>query len=272
MPKKDSSSSRSSGRRAVVTGASSGIGAAFARRLAGDRYDLVLVARDKQRLDELAAELTQRHGAQVTTLAADLTKTASLRKVERAVAADDGLEILINNAGFGTMGQFAELEIDREEEELRLNALAVLRLTHAALPGMIARRRGAVVNVSSLAGLQPAPTNATYAATKAFVNAFSESIHEELRGTGVQVQALCPGFTRTEFQARAGIDTSAIPEVAWMDADEVVEASLSGLRRGEVVCVPGVLNRLLATAVTAIPRPITRQIMGIAARQMLRNH
>jgi short-subunit dehydrogenase len=271
MAKKEASPSRGSGRRALVTGASSGIGAAFARRLAGDRYDLVLVARDKDRLNDLATELSGEHGIDVTPLPADLTKTVSLRKVERAIAADDTLEILINNAGFGTMGQFAELDVDREEEEVRLNALAVLRLTHAALPGMIARRRGAVVNVSSLAGLQPAPTNATYAATKAFVNAFTESIHEELRGTGVQVQALCPGFTRTEFQERAGIDVSTIPEVAWMDASEVVEASLSGLRRGEVVCVPGVLNRLLATAVTTIPRPITRQIMGMAARQILRH-
>ena len=270
MAKQDASHSRGSGRRALITGASSGIGAAFAKRLASDRYDLILVARNKERLGELAAHLSERHEVQVTALPADLTKTASLRKVERAIAADEGLEVLINNAGFGTMGRFAELDVDREEEEVRLNALALLRLTHAALPGMIARRRGAVINVSSMAGMQPAPTNATYAATKAFVNAFTESIHEELRGSGVQVQALCPGFTRTEFQERAGIDVSGIPEIAWMEADEVVEASLSGLRRGEVVCVPGVLNRLLATAVAAIPRPITRQIMGAAARQILR--
>lgn len=271
MAKKNAAqSSLSSGRRALITGASSGIGAAFAKRLAGDRYDLILVARNRERLADLAKSLSANYGVQATPLVADLTKTQSLRKVERAVAGDDALELIINNAGFGTMGQFAELDVDREDEEVRLNALALMRLTRAALPGMIARRRGAVINVSSLAGMQPAPTNATYAATKAFVNAFTESIHEELRGTGVQVQALCPGFTRTEFQERAGIDTSQIPDIAWMEADDVVEASLSGLRRGEVVCVPGVLNRLLANAASALPRPITRQILGIAARQLLR--
>jgi short-subunit dehydrogenase len=271
MPtKKVSKKSATSKRSALVTGASSGIGAAFAKRLASDGYDLILVARDKDRLGVLAKHLSDRHGVEVRVLAADLTKTVSLRKVERAVVADDRLELLVNNAGFGTKGPFSDSDVDREDEEVRLNALALLRLTRAALPGMLKQRRGAVINVSSMAALQPTANNATYAATKAFVNTLTESIHEELRGSGVQVQALCPGFTRTEFQQRAGIDASAIPEFAWMDADEVVEASLNGLRKGEVVCVPGILNRLLATTVTAIPRPIARQVLGVASRQMLR--
>lgn len=258
------------GRRALVTGASSGIGEAFARRLARDRYDLTLVARNKERLEALAEKLSARHGVGVQVVAADLTKTQPLRRVERIVDNDDRLEILVNNAGFGTMGQFAELDIAVEEEEIRLNVVALVRLTRAALPAMLARRRGAIINVSSMAGFQPGPTTTTYAATKAYVNSFTEGLYEEIQGSGVQVQALCPGFTRTEFQQRAHIDTSALPALAWMEADEVVDASLAGLNRGEVVCVPGLLNRFLASTVMSIPRPVARRILGMAARQVMR--
>ncbi len=260
-----------SGRRALVTGASSGIGEAFALRLARDRYDLVLVARNAERLENLATKLREDYGTGVKVLPADLTKTQQLRKVERAIAADEHLEILVNNAGFGTMGQFADLDPAVEEDQIRLNVLALVRLTRAALPGMIQRHRGAIINVSSMAGMQPGPTTATYSATKAYVNTFTEGIHEELQGSGVQVQALCPGFTRTEFQQRANIDTSSLPELAWMDARDVVDASLTGLSGGDVICVPGLLNRLLATTVSAIPRPVARRILGTAARQVLRN-
>lgn len=257
-------------RRALVTGASTGIGAAFARRLARSGYDLTLVARNKERLEQLAEELRERHGVGVTVLPADLIKTQQLRKVERAVEADEHLEMLVNNAGFGTLGRFAELDPAVEEDEIRLNVLALVRLSRAALPGMIRRRRGALINVSSMAALQPGPTTATYAATKAYVNSFTEALHEELRGTGVQVQALCPGFTRTEFQQRAHIDTSNLPDIAWMNPEDVVEASLAGLKGGDVVCVPGLLNRFLATTVSSIPRPVARRILGTAVRQVLR--
>lgn len=258
------------GRRALVTGASSGIGEAFARRLARDRYDLTIVARNQERLENLAENLRTEQHVGVKVLPADLTKTAQLRKVERAIASDDNLEMLVNNAGFGTMGNFAELDPSVEEEEIRLNVLALVRLTRAALPGMIQRHRGAIINVSSMAGMQPGPTTTTYAATKAYVNSFSEGLHEELQGTGVQVQALCPGFTRTEFQQRANIDTSSLPEIAWMDADAVVDASIAGLSGGDVICVPGFLNRVLATTVSSIPRPVARKLLGVAARQVLR--
>ncbi len=258
------------GRRALVSGASSGIGAAFAKRLAADRYDLTLVARNRERLESVASALRADHGAGVRVLPADLTKTVQLRKVERAIEADENLEILVNNAGFGTMGLFAELDAAVEEDEIRLNILALMRMTRAALPGMIRRHRGAIINVSSMAGLQPGPTTATYSATKAYVNAFSESIHEELKGSGVQIQVLCPGFTRTEFQQRANIDASALPDIAWMEAGDVVDASLAGLNRGDVVCVPGFLNRILAMTVSSIPRPVARVILGTAARQALR--
>jgi len=256
-------------RRAWVTGASTGIGAAFARRLARDRFDLALVARSRPRLAKLAAELEKAHRVACAVVPADLTVAADLERVAKAIGADAGLELLVNNAGFGTVGRFAELDPAREEDEIRLNVVALVRLARAALPGLVERRRGSIINVSSMAAFQPAPLNATYGATKAFVNSFTESLHEELRGTGVRVQALCPGFTRTEFQERAGIDVSGLPAFAWMSPEDVVEASLAALRRGEVVCVPGVGNRLLATAIGAMPRAVVRRLSGVAVRRFL---
>ena len=255
-------------RRAWVTGASAGIGAAFARRLARDHFDLALVARSRGRLEKLAAELEKADGIACEVVAADLTDAADLRRVGEAVGSDDGLELLVNNAGFGTVGAFAELDPAREEEEIRLNVVALTHLARAALPALIARGRGSIINVSSMAAFQPVPMNATYGATKAFVNSFTEALHEELRGTGVTVQALCPGFTRTEFQERAGIDTSGLPSFAWMTAEAVVDSSLAALRRGDVVCVPGFSNRLVASAATAMPRAIVRRFVGAAGRRL----
>jgi len=240
--------------RALVTGASSGIGAAFARRLARDGRELILVARTLDRLEELATELRERDGHTVTVVAADLTKPAELHKVEEQVASDTALDLLVNNAGFGTIGRFATLDPDREEEEVRLNVIALQRLTRAALPGMVERKRGGIINVSSMAGLQPGPCNATYSATKAFVNSFTEALHEELRGTG--------------FQQRAGIDTSDLPAFAWMSAEAVVDASLAGLGRGDVVLVPGFGNRVLAAVAGSAPRPLVRRILGIAGNRI----
>lgn len=252
--------------RALVTGASSGIGAAFAERLAQDEYDLVVVARDRARLEKLAAELRKRHGVEVEVLSADLTRDADLSLVENRIAGDSRLAMLVNNAGFGTAGAFARLDPDREEEEIRLNVLALVRLTRAALPGMIACRRGAVINVSSMAAFQPGPYNATYCATKAYVNSFTEALHEELRGTNVKVQALCPGFTRTEFQKRAGIDVSSLPEFMWMSPESVVDASLEGLQSSEVVLVPGLANRAVAALAGTVPRSVSRRLAGKVLR------
>jgi len=256
------STATKSAHRALITGASAGIGQAFARRLARDGYDLIIVARNRERLEALAKQLHGDHGVAVEPLPADLTDTAELRVVEDVIGSHESLDLLVNNAGFGTAGQFAKLDAGKEEEEIRLNVLALVRLTRAAIPGMVARGRGAIINVSSMAGFAPAPYNATYGATKAFVNSFTEALYEELRGTGIQVQALCPGFTRTEFQERAGIDTSGVPAFAWMSAEAVVDAALDGLRRGDVVCVPGMANRVVATLTSAVPRSLTRRITG----------
>ncbi len=267
----EASQQRSAGahRRAVVTGASTGIGAAFAERLAREHYNLVIAARDRQRLDSLAARLRQEHAVEVEVVPADLTKPSDLQKLENRVAKDQAVQLLVNNAGFATKGRVAELDADREEEEIRLNIIAVVRLTRAALPGMIGRGEGAVINVSSLSAFQPGPYGATYAASKAFVNSFTEALHEELRGTGVRVQALCPGFTRTEFQQRAGINASQVPAAAWMTAEAVVEASLAALQRGNLICVPGFYNRLLALLATTTPRRITRRLSGILSKRVL---
>lgn len=256
-------------RRAVVTGASAGIGRAFAERLARDQMDLCLVARRKDRLDELAAELRGRFAVEVEVRPVDLTDASALGALADALA-ERPPDLLVNNAGFGTVGPFAELDPDAEEREVRLNVVALLRLTRAVLPGMVKRGHGGVVNVSSMAGLTPGPYTATYAATKAFVTSFSEALHEELRGTGVRVQALLPGFTRTEFQEVAGMDTAQIPGFAWMEPETVVEASLRALERGDTICVAGVGNRVLAAVQRTVPRSITRRFIAASMRRSLR--
>lgn len=251
--------------RALVTGASSGIGAAFARRLACDGYDLTIVARTRARLEELATRLRS-EGATVDVLAADLSAPAGLATVVAAVSAAP-LDLLVNNAGFGTVGPFAELDPAREEEEVRLNVIALMRLTRAALPAMLARGAGAIVNVSSVGGFQPGAFNATYSATKAWVNSFTEAVAEEVRGSGVCLVALCPGFTRTEFQERAGIDVSGVPGFLWMSAESVVDAAIAGVRRGDVVCVPGAGNRLATSLTGFVPRALVRRLSGALGRR-----
>jgi len=262
---------RSAGPRrlAIVTGASAGIGAAYAERLARDAYDLVLVARRRERLDELAERLARTHSRSVDVLAADLGTAAGVRAVEARIAAEPALELVVNNAGFGTTGPFAELDRDAEEEEVRLNVLALLRLTHAAVSAFKPRGHGSVINVSSLAGFQPAPFNATYAATKAFVNSFTQALSEELRGSGVRLQLLCPGFTRTEFQEVAGFATGSIPDFAWMTAAAVVDVSLEALRNGDLVVIPGGGNKMMGAMFRAMPASLARRAGAALLRRSL---
>jgi short-subunit dehydrogenase len=249
-------------RLALVTGASSGIGEAFARELARDAHDLVLVARSGDALEALAKELRSESGAAVECLCCDLTADAELRRVEERVRSGPAFDLVVNNAGVGSAGAFAEQDVEREEQQIRLNVIALMRLTHAAVATMLPRGRGAVINVSSLAGIGPYPFTATYGATKAFVNSLTEALAEELRGTGVQLQALCPGFTRTRFQERAGVDPTTVPDFAWMSAESVARASLASLARGEILCVPGLGYKLLATASGAVPRGAFRRLIG----------
>ena len=182
---------------ALVTGASSGIGEAYARLLAAKGHDLVVVARNEEKLRSLEKELR----VSVEVLPADLADAGELALVEKRAA--EGVDLLVNNAGFGTTGRFHELPLDKEDEEIRLNVTAVMRLSHAALPSMLAKGSGGIINVSSIAGFQPAPGNATYCGTKAFVTSFTQALAEEVRGTGVRVQVVAPGATKTEWQMRA---------------------------------------------------------------------
>lgn len=235
----------------------------FARKLAAAGHDLVLVARTESRLKELADEIGRVHGVDAEVLAADLSDDDETARVAARVAdAARPVDLLVNNAGFGTFGPFADLPIEGEERGIQVNVVALVKLTRAALPGMIARRTGGIINVSSLASFQAGPWNATYAATKAYVTSFTQAVHEEVRASGVRVVALCPGFTRTEFQERAGVPASSVPDLLWQEADEVVDAALRDLRRGIAISIPGGLNKAAAVFVQLAPRSVTRRIAG----------
>ena len=226
---------------AVVTGASAGIGAAYARRLAAEGFDLVLVARRRDRLEALASELRSRHGVEVEVLPANLTKDAELKAVEDRIARAENLEFLLNNAGFGAGGWFYKTPVDSHDAMHRLHVMATLRLSHAALRRMTARGRGAVVNVSSVAAFVTRPGTTSYYATKAWINCFTEGLYLELKTarSPVRVQALCPGYTLTEFHDVMGFDRKLVPASLWMTAEDVVAASLRGLARGRLIVVPG---------------------------------
>lgn len=241
-------------RTALVTGATAGIGHAFARRLAADGYDLTLVARDAGRLDRVAAELTAAHGVAAGTIAADLTTDDGVAAVEKALA--DPPDLLVNNAGVGVRETFLRSAAEDEARQLRLNVDAVMRLTHAALPAMAKRGHGAILNVSSVAGFGPVQPGSTYSATKAWVTNFSESVGQHARRYGVRVMALCPGFTRTEFQERVGLDTSGSPDWMWLRADDVVNIALRDLARGRLVSVPDWRYKAVVFAIRHLPRPL----------------
>jgi short-subunit dehydrogenase len=245
-----------SNRVALITGASVGIGEQFARQLAERGHDVVLVARDAARLEALAKEI-RGGGVEAEVLAADLTDDAQLATVEARARTVD---LLVNNAGFGTFGSFHTLDVETELREINLNVVALVRLTHAAAAGMVERGSGGILNVSSLAGFQPGPSNATYGATKAFVTSFTEAVHEELRGTGVNVTVLCPGFTHTEFQERANVPASEVPGFMWQEAPEVARAGLDGVEKNKAIVIPGTVNKVMGNLSAITPHVITRRV------------
>jgi short-subunit dehydrogenase len=250
-------------RSALVTGASSGIGRELARQVAGRGADVTLVARRAERLEDLAAELRGRHGVDVEVLVADLGDESGVRAVEERIADPERpVDLVVNNAGLGSQGTFHALPLDHAEAEVRLNALAVLRLSHAALAAMVPRGRGGLLNVSSLSGFQPLPGTASYAATKAFVTSLSQSLHEEVRASGVHVTVLCPGFTRTEFHSAGAIERSGLPARAWLSAASVARAGLDAVTRNQAVCIPGAGYRALILAAGLLPRGVLRRVTG----------
>jgi len=249
---------------ALVTGATAGIGAAFTRQLAARGHDLVLVARDAARLESAAQQL-RTYGVQVEVLAADLGDDEGCAAVEKRCAA--GVDVLVNNAGLGTKGDFHEIDLEHEEHMLRVNVRAVMRLTHAALPSMVARGSGAIVNVSSVAGFAPGARAVTYSASKAYVTNFSESLHLQYAEHGVKVLALCPGFTRTEFHSRADMDISGVPERMWLDAEQVVATALADLDKGKSLSVPGAQYKAIVGATRVIPPSVQRTVLrGLQSR------
>lgn len=235
-------------KKALITGASSGIGAEFARQLAARAYDLVLHGRRLDRLVALAAELSAAHGITAEPLIADLAAEPGIAAVAQYIARLPRLDLLVNNAGFGIGGAFAEADVVDQAAMLNVHMMASMQLSHAALPGMIARGAGGIINVASLAAFVALPGNINYCATKAYLVTFSQALAGEVRRQGIRVQALCPGFTVTDFHDRpdrVGFGRSHIPRFLWGAAPAVVADSLRGLERGQVVCVPGRINRVI---------------------------
>lgn len=233
---------------ALITGASSGIGAAFARKLASLGYNIVLVARHQEKLEAIAKELEQEHPIAAEALPADLATDDGMASVEKRIDEIPDLTRLVNNAGFGTRGDFADVDLEKSMAMIRVHVNASTRLAHAALPGMMARRRGALINVASPSAFVPLRGNAVYSATKAYLIALSECLQLEVQDAGIKVQALCPGFTYSEFHSTdeyQGMDRSRIPNFLWLSAEATVDQSLKALNNSRVVFVPGFVNRLM---------------------------
>lgn len=247
---------------ALITGATAGLGAEFARTLAAEGSDLVLVARDEARLKVKKSELEGRYGVHVEVLSADLSTVDGCDRVaNRIESLVSPIDTVVNNAGLATYRTFGKAKLTDEERQLDLNVRAVLRLTHAAVQAMVARRSGLIINVSSVAGFTPRGGNVTYSASKAWVTMFSEALAVQVAGKGVQVTALCPGFTRTEFHQRASADMSHVPRWLWLDAADVVRDGLRDARRGKAISVPSVRYKVITTVARHLPRPLLYRVM-----------
>jgi uncharacterized protein len=251
---------------ALVTGASAGIGRAFSVALAARGHDLVLVARDRTRLSELAGRLADDHGVDAEVIAADLTdREARQDVVDRLKDARRPVDLLVNNAGFGRRGRFWSLPRPLQLELVELNVVALVELAHAALGPMVDRGHGGVINVSSLAGAQPVPGSALYGASKSFVDNFTQAVHEELRGTGVRVMLLAPGFTSTEFREHV-VGADRLPKWAWGTADDCVADALRAFDSGHLVCHPRAVNAVVAVLSDITPTAVTRRVAGLLTR------
>ncbi|MCF6526172.1 SDR family oxidoreductase [Streptomyces sp. JJ36] len=249
---------------ALITGATAGIGAAFARRLARDGHDVVLVARNTERLREQAAELHDQHGVEASVLTADLSGERGIAALgERVGDRDRPVDLLVNNAGFGTKGRFLEVPMADELTMLRVHCEAVLRSTAAAAEAMRDRGRGGIVNVASVAAFLP---RGTYGASKAWITQFTQGVANDMAGTGVRLMALCPGFVRTEFHTRAGMDAEGVPGWMWLDAGRVVDAALADLARGRTLSIPDPRYKALMGLTRLAPRGVLARVSSRAGR------
>ena len=258
--------------RALITGATSGIGEAYARRFASQGYDLIITGRRKEKINHLADELAQTCAVDVEVVIAEFSNQGDVDALAQKVRDTENLDILVNNAGFTTKSYFHHEDLEGQQNMVQVHVLAPMKLIYAALPNMIARGRGTIINVSSLGAFTPLPKTATYSGTKAFLAVFTESLRMELAGTNVKVQALCPGFTRTDFHERIGIDKSKQKNVGiirWMPPEKVVDISLRCLKNNQVICVPGFWNKILLCAThRLLPRSLYyKSISGLAARR-----
>lgn len=253
---------------ALITGGTSGIGASFARQLAEHNYDLVLVARDKTRLDRTAAELHDRYGVVVDTLPADLGQPADLQRVaDRLADSEHPIEVLINNAGFGVHARLLDPDVSRHEVAIDVMIRAVLVLSNAAGRAMRERGRGGILNVSSTAGFV---TMGSYSAIKAWVTTYTEALSNELAGSGVRVTVLCPGWVHTEFHERAGINASKIPAALWLEPDDLVRQALVDFDAGKVISLPSLRYKVLMSLARHAPRSLIRSVskMMTSSRQV----
>lgn len=252
-------------RTAVVTGAAGGLGACFARKLAERGYDLMLVDCREEPLAQLAAELATEHGVAARAWPADLTDAQAVKSVAAELAGTPALELLVNNAGFGLAKYFVDADVERHVDMIRVHVLAAVRLTHAVLPGMLKRNRGAIVNMASLCAWTPCAGVVSYSSTKAYLVAFSQGIQDELRNTEIRIQALCPAFVYTGFhfaEGMSGFDPQKIPRWLWMMPDDVVECSLRNLHRKKVIVVPGWRTALLCRLMRMpVSQPIVRALV-----------
>ena len=251
---------------ALVTGASSGIGQEIVVQLGMSGVSLVVVARRADRLEALAARFKN-----VEVIVADLSTTDGVAQVEARIvdSSKTPIDLLVNNAGFGSSGLMHEIDVDRLSREIHVNILALTRLSHAAIKAMVPNGRGYLLNVSSVASFQPGPGSTVYSATKAYVTSFTEALHEELRGTGVRVTALCPGFTRTEFSEVSGTNSiaSQVPNFAWLEATDVAREGLRAVTRGKALCIPGALYKGVSAFSNSSPRALVRRITALPTRR-----
>ena len=257
-------------KKMLITGASSGIGEAIAKCAAAEEYDLVVVARRKDKLNDLKTEIENSYGVQVEVIEADLTVPSDIKKVVERLKQND-IDVLVNNAGFGSSGAFSELDIDNELNEIDLNIRALVQLTHAGARAMAKKRSGIIINISSIASYQPLVGKATYGATKAFVTSFTHAISEELRPSGIKVLLVCPGLTRTEFFDRSRWfkdenESSNYPNFLYQESDEVAKSVLKSIHNRRSVVIPGLVNKVLASLSSTLPASLTKKITAVVAQ------